>query len=594
MMIRHYLHSRKILLYIVCGVLGYAGISQGRAQQSQREKIPEYIQVHLNKPYFVAGEDIWYAAYLWGQPVNQIQSKILRVELLYPDGRVVLSQKLRIEAGAARGDISLPAQLPTGYYAMRVYTLWNLNFEPPEIWEKWIPVIGLTPVAETASSSPSVSQLLSLEELPALEAQGLNVATHKHIYRPREEVQLSLKLTDSATPSPKGRVSISVVQEAYLPKDWRGGNERVGEKQLRKPGVFTPKFEPEKRFAVGLNLWSSIDGSPINSNFVVGVVKDYLQVDFSYTQQGKTRVQFDEIYDRITVQVFDANPMKPELSPRIAEQAEQIPLPPLSPPVEPYNLDSLAQLYLGHHLKQTSLISLFGVEAAHRANMQSTPIPETPPDASFRVDDYIIFQDLFTFVKEVVSPVQIERVKKDTVGFNVLLDGSELRGYRNRQIRRFPTMYMVNGYLTSDFEAVTSIPWENIGQIDVYNRLIRLRNLFGPVGIAGVIAFYTRDGTTPTAIQNAPNNLRMAGYYTPRLFAAPDYTENSAESSKVPDFRPLLYWQSHISINADFTTPINFFTNDQVGTFWVRVEGITDAGKLISAMTHFQVGMEEE
>ena len=560
---------------------------------------PEHLSIHFDKSYYVAGEDIWYAAYVVDQPAKEIQSKILRVELLAPDGTIVQNQKLRIEAGTAQGDFTLAENLESGQYVFRAYTLWNLNFQPPKLYEKIIPVIGLSDPLDQESVVENQSSIPSKQALFSPSGHGLQLSRGTSTYAPREEVKLSVKLNLPTDVPLSGRVSVSVFQGEF---------ERMSEKYTEDiasrhkrvvstaPTGFSLQFEPEKRFDTGIQLWVETDSGrlPISSNYVVGLVKDYLQADFSYAKEGVTRVQFDEIFDSVTVQVFDANPMEPELKPRIAALEENLPLPGPKKPETPLRWDSTARAYFQHYTRQRSLTSLFGPEAAYRARARSTRIPETPPDDSYRVDDYIVFRDLYTFIKEVVSPVKIQRVKKDTVGLSVLLDASELSGFRSRQIRRFPTMYIVNGYLTSDFDAVANIPWDNIGQIDVYNRLIRLRNLFGPVGVAGVIAFYTRDGSTPASIQYAPNNLRMAGYYTPRQYEFPNYANHDTESSKLPDYRALLYWQSNIAVNSSFSTPFSFYTNDQVGTFWVRVEGITESGEFISAMTAFRVDLPEQ
>ena len=55
-------------------------------------------------------------------------SKILYVELLTPDGYVVERQQLEMPDGMANGMFVLEDSLYAGYYELRAYTRWMLNF----------------------------------------------------------------------------------------------------------------------------------------------------------------------------------------------------------------------------------------------------------------------------------------------------------------------------------------------------------------------------------------------------------------------------------------------------------------------------------
>lgn len=55
-------------------------------------------------------------------------SKILYVELLTPDGFLVERQQLEMPNGTANGAFVLTDSLYAGYYELRAYTRWMLNF----------------------------------------------------------------------------------------------------------------------------------------------------------------------------------------------------------------------------------------------------------------------------------------------------------------------------------------------------------------------------------------------------------------------------------------------------------------------------------
>lgn len=91
----------------------------------------EKIFLHLDKPYYSSGDEVWYSAYisdyLSGRPSRL--SEILHVELFDRNGKSLLQQKLVITNGYANGFIELPDTLGGNYYALKAYTNWSRNFE---------------------------------------------------------------------------------------------------------------------------------------------------------------------------------------------------------------------------------------------------------------------------------------------------------------------------------------------------------------------------------------------------------------------------------------------------------------------------------
>lgn len=92
-----------------------------------QEKV--YVQTD-NNCYFV-GDTLWYKAFVLraddNKPTNM--SKLLYVELLSPDGVVVERQRIVVSSkGVTCGQFALQDSLYSGYYELRAYTRWMLNF----------------------------------------------------------------------------------------------------------------------------------------------------------------------------------------------------------------------------------------------------------------------------------------------------------------------------------------------------------------------------------------------------------------------------------------------------------------------------------
>ena len=101
----------------------------------------EKVYLHLDNTCYFLGDTIWYKGYVTRSDKGTLTdlSKILYVELLTPDGYSVERQQLEMTSGTASGMFILKDSLYAGYYELRAYTRWMLNFgqcEYPHISRK--------------------------------------------------------------------------------------------------------------------------------------------------------------------------------------------------------------------------------------------------------------------------------------------------------------------------------------------------------------------------------------------------------------------------------------------------------------------------
>lgn len=90
----------------------------------------EKVFVHIDNTCYFLGDTVWFKAYV-ARSDNHAPttlSRILYVELLTPDGYFVERQQLEMKGGSACGTFVIDDSLYAGYYELRAYTLWMLNF----------------------------------------------------------------------------------------------------------------------------------------------------------------------------------------------------------------------------------------------------------------------------------------------------------------------------------------------------------------------------------------------------------------------------------------------------------------------------------
>ncbi|MDE6651303.1 MAG: hypothetical protein K2K08_02730, partial [Paramuribaculum sp.] len=112
--------------------------------QTFSKKFPqENVFVHLDNTSYFAGDKIWFQCYVVNSLDNTPKSlsNTLYVELLNPRGKVIGKQILKIHDGRCSGAFTLN-QLPfySGFYEIRAYTKYMLNFGETAIFSRVIPV----------------------------------------------------------------------------------------------------------------------------------------------------------------------------------------------------------------------------------------------------------------------------------------------------------------------------------------------------------------------------------------------------------------------------------------------------------------------
>ena len=100
-------------------------------EQSSQEQVQEKVYVHTDNQCYFVGDTLWYKAYVVRadnlQPTDM--SRLLYVELLSPDGLLVERQTIIVSpTGYTCGQFALTDSLYSGYYELRAYTRWMLNF----------------------------------------------------------------------------------------------------------------------------------------------------------------------------------------------------------------------------------------------------------------------------------------------------------------------------------------------------------------------------------------------------------------------------------------------------------------------------------
>jgi hypothetical protein len=102
----------------------------------------EKVYLHLDKPYYAIGDNIWFKAYVIDAKTSapSMLSGILYVELINEKDSIKSQLKLPMQSGITWSDFKLSDSLTEGNYRIRAYTQWMRNAGPAFFFDKTIKI----------------------------------------------------------------------------------------------------------------------------------------------------------------------------------------------------------------------------------------------------------------------------------------------------------------------------------------------------------------------------------------------------------------------------------------------------------------------
>lgn len=149
----------KIVLSIIimfCTLFSHVGAQDTTAIHNLKKYAQNYISfsknypqekvyLHLDNSSYFLGETIWFKAYVTRADRNSLSnlSKVLYVELINPEGYILETKKIKIENGQCSGSFNLAVTNYAGFFEIRAYTRYMLNFSDQNYFTRVLPVYNV-------------------------------------------------------------------------------------------------------------------------------------------------------------------------------------------------------------------------------------------------------------------------------------------------------------------------------------------------------------------------------------------------------------------------------------------------------------------
>jgi hypothetical protein len=198
-------------------------------------------------------------------------------------------------------------------------------------------------------------------------------------------------------------------------------------------------------------------------------------------------------------------------------------------------------------------------------------------DETYLLDDYIRFPSLEEVMREYVKGVWV-RKKNEEYRF-IVIDKLRKEAFKENPL------ILLDGVPIFSVKNVSIDPLK-IKKLEVVTR----KYFFGPSEFQGIVSLmtYTSD-LAGLSLDPRSVSLNYEGLQNQREFYSPRYSNSNLRDSKMPDERHQLYWNPQINLIQDTPTPLDFYTSDVEGVFFIIIEGITNNGIPVYSSSSFKV-----
>lgn len=195
-------------------------------------------------------------------------------------------------------------------------------------------------------------------------------------------------------------------------------------------------------------------------------------------------------------------------------------------------------------------------------------------DMKYDLDDYVRFPTMEEVLREYVRELNV-RKKKDEFALSMVT-----KSVNNIAVVRNPAI-LIDG--VPAFDTGNKISHYDPLKIKTI-RIVTDRYYYGPAVFDGIASFTTYKGNLEGYTPD-PNStvIDYSGLQLNKNFYSPVYQTPEQKSSRLPDFRDLLYWNNNISLSSEGKGEAEIYTSDQTGKYIIVVTTLTKSGRFIQS-----------
>ncbi len=527
---------------------------------------------HMDKPFYVAGEAVFYKAYL-PATFNDVSGKV-KVVVESSDKSYRDESFVQLSDAFITGYFKIPFNISTDVYRFSFFALANGSFKAIEFTNFNIPIYndlseeGLKPIFPKANTSA----------IAITDSDNLKINIDNTFHNVRDEVSVKISLTDPSGKSVPANVSVAVTDASLLgntadgltvfsrPLTIGGGVNLGFDERIFVQGTITnEKEEPVSVSVIG--AYNAIENkmyytkSNKNGNFTL-LMPDQkgahtLQVvGYLYDEYDDTKIIKSEPHS-ITDNVNFTNA---------------------------YDAD--VQNYITSSNKRKRIYQYFNqLESDIEVDPITIDRNDVKPNKSYKVKEYVSFENVGRFFTEILG-TQLDFIKDgdEITARTYNPESNRSRGRKNFEYLARSPVFIVDGKMTKDAEFIYNMKLDNIEKIDLYFDWRDITKQFGTFGEFGYVVITTNLADVSIPASDSEDIITYNGLQPSVSY--PVAIKNIEKN--IPVFKPTVYWNPTIKLKKSSGVNVDFKASDDFSTFIITVVAQTEDGQVVTGTTSYK------
>lgn len=530
--------------------------------------------IHLDKPFYTTGEEIWYKLYL---PTNLQKSVAIKTILINSDGNTTERFFLRSDPGKSYVDgyFKIPFSYQSGIHRIEFRVSANPTEPEVTVAKLEFPIYNdfeIKSLATKVGQNPSAitQQAGDLSDL------NINIELPKTTYNKREQVQAKITVTDAAGNPVQANYSIAatdatLIQQALPNAPNYTTGQSMSAAQLN---------QLEENIFVKGQVMDSV-GQPIQANVLGAYASVQKRIHYGKTNaSGLFTFSLPDFYGTQTLQFIGYPKESEEIKVTLTKESGYNDRPQQALPI---NDKILKYLELSQQKKKMAEYFEHMAEGLESEEVENN-FEGLKADFSYNADEYVKFEDIGGFFSELITPLKFRIVNKI---YSARMENPRSRDASFSTLPGKP-LFIIDGKVTRDANFIARTGWSNVKNVDIFYFAEKLRKQFNILGQGGVVRI-TTDIPQFTLPANdledvfEVNGLQAAGRFVP-------YTpSNSSGEVRLPNFRMTSYWLANQQTAKNGTADVSFYQGDGESTYVIEVIAQGPDGKLGRATKTYTV-----